>query len=391
SPDVTDPEVDTSDDPNDDDDVDRETDTEDTRNDNNVITERKNKSGTGSTGGIVSGVVVTLFLVLVLIAAVVVVIICFRWKTKQMAVNTKQVNINQNYESHDMLQDGEKHLDNPVYSFGNDQKAPQPQTDKDPVEHEFANPLYSLAEVEKPQRSTIDIYADDDPEYAVPERKDTAGDGHCRHTQTFPLVPDGHVVRFNSRECDTDFDHLQSHVFCEDSGWGDEEATVVCRDQLHSHYGIGGYVHIDPMEVGLQYVNCSGSEGALEECAVAATTTMTQCSQAGIIRQCLNVSQIYVSQTEDYELFDYVEVSEGETSILDQTMVYIRVSTCFKYDMMIYSIISECIEGNVTGSTNGHLQLVEMCNSDGVWSPICDNEWTQEDATVVCRELGYRG
>jgi tetrahydromethanopterin S-methyltransferase subunit F len=175
SPDITvivDPEVDTSDDPNDDDDVDRETDTEDTRNDNNVIT-RKNKSGTGSTGGIVSGVVVTLFLVLVLIAAVVVVIICFRWKTKQMAVNTKQVNINQNYESHDMLQDGEKHLDNPVYSFGNDQKAPQPQTDKDPVEHEFANPLYSLAEVEKPQCSTIDIYADDDPEYAVPERKDT--------------------------------------------------------------------------------------------------------------------------------------------------------------------------------------------------------------------------
>ena len=49
-----------------------------------------------------------------------------------------------------------------------------------------------------------------------------------------------------------------------------------------------GYVHIDPMEVGLQYVNCSGSEGALEECAVAATTTKTQCSQAGIIRQCIN-------------------------------------------------------------------------------------------------------
>ena len=72
-------------------------------------------------------------------------------------------------------------------------------------------------------------------------------------------------------------------------------------------------------------------------------------------------------------------------------MVYIRVSTCFKYDMMIYSIIGECIEGNVTGSTNGRLQLVEMCNSDGVWSPICDNEWTQEDATVVCRELGYQG
>ena len=81
-------------------------------------------------------------------------------------------------------------------------------------------------------------------------------------------------------------------------------------------------------------------------------------------------------------------LDENSTSSLDQTMVHIRVSTCFKYDMMIYSIIGEC---NVTGSTNGRLQLVEMCNSDGVWSPICDNEWTQEDATVVCRELGYQG
>ena len=175
SPDITvivDPEVEVPNDDDDDDDVDRETETEDTRKDNDVITERKNESGTGSTGGIISGVVVTLFLVLVLIAVVVVVIICFRWKTKQMAVNTKQVNINQHYESHDVLQGGEKHLNNPVYGCGNDQETPQPQTDKDPEEHQFANPIYSLPEVEKPQRSTFDIYADDDPEYAVAERKD---------------------------------------------------------------------------------------------------------------------------------------------------------------------------------------------------------------------------
>ena len=71
----------------------------------------------------------------------------------------------------------------------------------------------------------------------------TTGHGHCRHTQTFPLVSgglEGHVVRFNGYECDADFNHLQSHIFCEDSGWGDEEATVVCRDQLYSLYGIGG-------------------------------------------------------------------------------------------------------------------------------------------------------
>ena len=33
------------------------------------------------------------------------------------------------------------------------------------------------------------------------------------------------------------------------------------------------------------------------------------------------------------------------------------------------------------------LQIVEMC-SEGVWSPVCDYNWTVADATVVCRELG---
>ena len=50
-----------------------------------------------------------------------------------------------------------------------------------------------------------------------------------------------------------------------------------------------------------------------------------------------------------------------------------------------------CNEGNVTVSTDADgssLQLVEMC-SNGVWSPLCDNDWTPQDVTVVCRELGY--
>ena len=42
------------------------------------------------------------------------------------------------------------------------------------------------------------------------------------------------VVRFNNLAC-TDM----SKIFCEDSGWGDEEATVVCRE-MYSKYGFGG-------------------------------------------------------------------------------------------------------------------------------------------------------
>ena len=53
-----------------------------------------------------------------------------------------------------------------------------------------------------------------------------------------------------------------------------------------------------------------------------------------------------------------------------------------------------CTEGSVTvvsDANNSSLQLVEMCSSEGVWSPVCDHDWTAEDATVVCRELGYTG
>ena len=41
-------------------------------------------------------------------------------------------------------------------------------------------------------------------------------------------------------------------------------------------------------------------------------------------------------------------------------------------------------------SSSSSLRLVEMCSNEGVWSPVCDHNWTLEDATVVCRELGYR-
>ena len=45
----------------------------------------------------------------------------------------------------------------------------------------------------------------------------------------------------------------------------------------------------------------------------------------------------------------------------------------------------------VSDVNNSSLQLVEMCSSEGVWSPVCNNNWTLEDATVVCRELNNQG
>ena len=57
--------------------------------------------------------------------------------------------------------------------------------------------------------------------------------GDIKRTQVLPMD----VVRFNNLAC---ADHNMSRAFCEDSGWGDGEATVVCRNEMYSKYGFGG-------------------------------------------------------------------------------------------------------------------------------------------------------
>ena len=46
-------------------------------------------------------------------------------------------------------------------------------------------------------------------------------------------------IRYDSTPCNG---LTPSRAFCEDSGWGDEEATVVCREQGYS-FGSGSMLH----------------------------------------------------------------------------------------------------------------------------------------------------
>ena len=34
---------------------------------------------------------------------------------------------------------------------------------------------------------------------------------------------------------------------------------------------------------------------------------------------------------------------------------------------------------------------VEVCSSIGLWGTVCNNDWSSEDARVVCRGLGFNG
>ena len=61
----------------------------------------------------------------------------------------------------------------------------------------------------------------------------------CKRTNFLPLDESNlYLVRFFNQSCAV-FDYKQSHPFCGNSGWGDEEASVVCRSERNMRYGIG--------------------------------------------------------------------------------------------------------------------------------------------------------
>ena len=77
----------------------------------------------------------------------------------------------------------------------------------------------------------------------------------------------------------------------------------------------------------------------------------------------------------------------------DVCQQYISNFTCmflYHYPQIIHMQGGQCVEGSVrlVNGSSHYEGRVEICLS-GHWGVVCDDEWNNNNARVVCRQLGY--
>ncbi|XP_071484721.1 scavenger receptor cysteine-rich domain-containing protein DMBT1-like [Diadema antillarum] len=148
---------------------------------------------------------------------------------------------------------------------------------------------------------------------------------------------------------------------CDDS-WDDDDARVVCRQLgYHTSYAravIGGTYGEGTGSILLDNVRCSGWESSLASCY----------SNGWYNHNCGHKEDAGVR-------CDWYDVTTDRPWTRDPPWTDFLSS-------------SPSISIRLVGGSSYHEGRVEIYHN-GAWGTVCDDEWDDNDAWVVCRELGY--
>jgi len=159
-----------------------------------------------------------------------------------------------------------------------------------------------------------------------------------------------------------------------DDDWSDVAATVVCK-QLGFSTGkatIESKFGRVPMDFAMDDVVCTGEEATIQECDYIWDDNCNSGEGAGVVCHGGDAE----TTTVDTPTTTTVDIATT-TAGTEPTTTEIATTT-----MQAYYV--ELKDGN--GYNSGNLFAV---NSNGYFGPVCDDDWSDVAAAVVCKQLGF--